>query len=401
MKHAGDPLFDNGEPIFCVFERDPHFTGEMQKVMTQGWRDRAKFWDQYGFDVISPCGRDRFASFIFGKPWKGLLISISVVLFAAFVPVIIAIFAGNFVKPKPDLDLDAMHDLGYWNFILSSLILMVALSVYFTELSRVLFELCTRKVFRVNKDQYNEFVRMGNQTYSGLLITFIPWIIAFTVCIISLFVYQAGKTNTWHSFKTTAGAAFAGWASIPFIFTANYILTSAVLRIVASFLVLSRFFKFDASIQPLHPDGCGGLYPLGRLSMRLNTIVFGFGVICALGIFVNTTDYGLKIYHPMNILLMISYIIGSVVVFFLPLYSAHSSMQEARTRTIEAINNRFQRLNEEIVADMRQNKRPAMEKIQEIEEIPFNTKIVTSFVGSMGLPILLFIIQKLVEKVLV
>ena len=117
-----------------------------------------------------------------------------------------------------------------------------------------------------------------------------------------------------------------------------------------------------------------------------------------------------QLFTPFTLLVIIIYIASAFIVFFLPLYAAHESMENAKYEEIRRINNYFVNLNSKVKEslsrneDLDENIRANFENVNKIYELakkmpvyPFNSKTIASFFGSILIPIILFVFERLIQ----
>lgn len=412
---------DQEIPIAEVIKRRPNMQSHLEGFLQHGTRPPLLQWlEDFGLKPLNPGIGDRLASILMGFSGYRALLPVFACLVLAFIPQVMAIAEGNFYNP--DLSLDGLHDIGYWTqFAIALPAIVVLLGMYFGRLPCTIFELILSNTFVLSKHQYAEFKRSAEKIYENRLLVVAPYMVGIAVMLACGVFYHIIQQNTWHFISLRSDHRISYWLWIGFKlsiysimkFLLYYSLTLCILRIVATFFVLKKFFRFSANIQPLHPDSCGGLSPLGSLSMRLNVGAFMFGIVSVLGVIANTSQYNLSLVHPMNLAVITAYIAGATVAFFLPLYSAHRRMTEAKYHTVQIINQRFEQINKELLAELadsrevNESKINQMEALRKVHEIasnmpvyPFNLKTVSSFVGSVLTPLLIFLLEKGLSSIL-
>lgn len=122
-------------------------------------------------------------------------------------------------------------------------------------------------------------------------------------------------------------------------------MTYLALRLFTAYLVLKKLFSFAVNIQAFHADACGGLGSLRDQSEKLYWGMIAFGVIAGLGVVSNNLVYGLDLLSIYNGFLILSYILLTGIAFFLLLYGLSNSMQAAKHKLLDSINDRYRELN--------------------------------------------------------
>jgi hypothetical protein len=96
------------------------------------------------------------------------------------------------------------------------------------------------------------------------------------------------------------------------------------------------FRKLRVRVDLFHPDGVGGMGALGHLSGRYSAIGIGIGVIAASYTFVRVS-IGAGWAYPDAFVLYALYVILTPAALFLPIWSAHERMLEARCQLLSKI----------------------------------------------------------------
>lgn len=179
---------------------------------------------------------------------------------------------------------------------------------------------------------------------------------------------------------------------------------------------LHEFFNrrnFNINIDPLHPDGCCGLRPIGSTAMLLNMILFILGIYVSLKVIdkivIQEGSLADDIGNPM---MLGSYVIIAPLLFFFPLSSAHKKMREAKIRFILPVSQRCEVLFAQLtnqnldnqgmsaVKTYSQINKIRTEMKREIAVWPFDFRSVQAFLATVVVPVLpvvLPFVAKLIE----
>ncbi len=214
----------------------------------------------------------------------------------------------------------------------------------------------------------------------------------------------------------------SGWDSLdyPFVFTLvsihlffvlGFILPAIIMRFVTLVYFQIRITKKLVErdllrVKPLSPDGAGGLRSLGKLSLSYTYMLIPF--ILALGVQYVSWDY----LTPGFYLGVFGFLPLSVFVFFFPLSVVHKAMDETKTSIMKKLSQKYDQLNNKLLEKMNDenwenelmSKNKALEIIDNMYKIaekmpvwPFNTSIMVRFLSFNIFPIIVFIIQLLVN----
>ncbi len=168
------------------------------------------------------------------------------------------------------------------------------------------------------------------------------------------------------------------------------------------------FNKFTIRVRPLHPDGAGGLSPLGNLALSLSYLISVIGISLVLSAITRNLKINQSfgfLFQPDIVAGLIAYAILSPVVFFAPLAVAHHYMEDAKKRFLLKIDEKFGLLFTEIQTSLNSDSdnlilhKKRFKKIKALHAMvksfpvwPFNVENVTRFVTTYLLPILLVLI---------
>jgi len=198
--------------------------------------------------------------------------------------------------------------------------------------------------------------------------------------------------DAWNDY--TGGAA--AWWTRAFTILNFYLLYFYLIRFYIIATVMRRLFSDRVRLQPLHPDGCGGLRSLGDISLTMN-----YGV-CLLAVYISNIIYigGALEKQPLLILILPAFAVVAAYLFFAPLSKAHDIMLQAKERTLSALNSEFQNTYLKVSARLPEYGIPLedAQKIEALERLhsiasrmpvwPMDLRIFTQFLIAIALPVL-------------
>lgn len=206
---------------------------------------------------------------------------------------------------------------------------------------------------------------------------------------------------------------FIFWYNLSLLAFYAFLLALIVARILVAILWFNRLFRrFEIRVKILHPDGAGGLSPLGGFSVKIGYLIGIYGltlVIIVLSQNITVSGEVSPQVNPPTILASFLYFVLAPISFFAPIGSAHSAMGKARDefalRISERFDEEFVRLQASLGEGTEQIK-ASMEKIEQLQAMhaivtgfpiwPFNTENTIRFFSSILSPILLVIISALI-----
>jgi hypothetical protein len=241
------------------------------------------------------------------------------------------------------------------------------------------------------------------------------------------FGLSLGGVLSWYTLKLYEGLGF--WAApttteelglVGYIYLYCISLLYAVITVFVFRSVVIAFFLSDLVKQvtirllPFHPDGCGGLQPVGRLGLRNQYTLTILGVNIAILAFV--TLHYLKddrAVHVLIIMAVLAYAVLGPIVFIGPLLPFRTGMLRSkaalmgevseRLRTdFTAIRSKFRTtgLSDEDLGTLERLKKVGA-MIEELPVWPFDSRTLRTFGSAYVTPFVIAFLSKGVESLLV
>ena len=366
----------------------------------------SKHVEMSAFEKLDPLLR--LLTYLVGTRSVWYSVVIAVVLTA---PVyIVGAREGVFVNPqlKPDL----ASDIGnYVMFFATSPFLMVVSVLYFRRYVDTIRVLETNGALHAGDQGFRRCIESWNKRVGSWWMTTAIYCGALFVCVLSEETFTFSRPNSWHWPDGLSHPSFASLLEWPALFLVNYLIAQLVLRVILSFwFIRSLFRNSNLIVQPLHPDRCGGLGPIGTLAMFLNAVVFVTGLMVAGGLYSNIYITDVGVLAPVNFLIVLAYLGMSAAVVFTPIWAAHKKMEEERDTILGQLNRKFDRINRRLTQSMVDDSDPDITVLKQQQESlttirdlyslvdqhpvwPFNAKVMYSFAGSVLWPVVFFLIQ--------
>lgn len=308
---------------------------------------------------------------------------------------LIAIFEGSFVNPE--LTLDIFHDIGWWNqFVLAFPTLLFLSGAYFGAFPHTLRQLVDSGVIKASDEQWKNLRASVQSRLKSRSNIMLPYLVGITGAILSATVLLG--QGAWFS----AEIYVAGWLIPLHVFFLYYFMTFLALRLVIVYFVLKSLFSLPINIQPFHEDGFGGLRSLEKQSGKLYAGFFALGLVAALGVISNFSNYGTELTSPYNLALLVAYFVMTTVAFFLPLYTTRKNMSAAKEELIASINKRYQKIHTSLESDRNgEGQYQALTSKDDLEALrllretanrmqvwPFNYRSLILFFASLSTPLI-------------
>lgn len=364
---------------------------------------------EFDLTLLEPAGCDPLLKRMIEARPAITWVFVVILMLLSLTPSLAAWIEGNFINPE--LDLDLIHDYLHLSWIPLGIPLMfMLLSSYFRLLPKVILRICLNDVVALNNANYSEFVTFANKLYNSKKLFFIPLAVgALFAGINALFFQILFDGNTWQANEQSAWyGTVAGCLDKIFVGVLIFFVATISLRLWTTFKILRKFFEYPTNIQPLHPDNCGGLAPLGTLSISLNIGVFFFGFVLIAVYYVMMSNYSAGSGAELATVILpivigtVMYPLLSTIVVFLPLYSTHRIMKEARYRFLDDLSMQHSKLVRKIQTAVsngnltEEDDYQQMAMLQELHEtarkmpvMPFDFRTVTTFATSIIAPFIL------------
>lgn len=194
--------------------------------------------------------------------------------------------------------------------------------------------------------------------------------------------------------------------------------TLMVIRIFILIYWLNQLFrKFDINVRVLHPDGAGGLSPLGIFSVKLGYLLGIYGVsVTAIMLgnsYIQTGQLSSITWDIPVIFTLSVYVFLSPIAFFAPIGAARTGMKKAREDFILKISNQYEIETENVHALLiseGDELKKRLEKIKHIKDLykeakefpvwPFNTENLVKFFSSVSSPLIMWVLSVIIDIVL-
>lgn len=204
--------------------------------------------------------------------------------------------------------------------------------------------------------------------------------------------YLFRKEDAWNDL----GGGLPSWWFRLFSTLNYYMMCNIGLKGFVIVARMRRLFEHRVVLQPLHPDGCGGLRALGGISLALNYFVSLVAAYISVLAFVTRTPVA----HPLFVPIVLAYFGIACYFFFVPLARAHDLMEREKNLILSALNKEFQQSYNRISSELSRHgiSLADAQKIEVLERLyriasrmpvwPMDTRIVVQFLGTVALPLL-------------
>jgi len=232
--------------------------------------------------------------------------------------------------------------------------IIAGLYLWSTEGATSMFRQLTGSgVFR-DASVINAEIDKSRPAYKSKFVFYLIAVLSILYALLQLAAYQG-----WVPWKSAGGyinlEPAAAYYRTPFWLLNFYTFLFAIYNIVITVVTLRKLFHTRGiRIQPLHPDKCGGVISISQYTVKIAYGIASAGlVISGATVFALQTN-ALRESYPI-IIGIVAYLLLTPLLFFWPLGTAHTAMQEAKDAQLLQLAKRFDalysRLSSEIDKD--------------------------------------------------
>ena len=250
-------------------------------------------------------------------------------------------------------------------------------------------------------DEYDGFIKGGSDSLERYY-THSGWAIASAVIVALVAVYYAFiYTLGWPRLSLLLRALKVLVLYVP----GWYMLCQIVSQEAVTIWGLRQVFRrFEVSPYPLHPDRCGGLRAINNYAVGFTYVIAVAGVGVGLMAWVTLRREGRL--SPDTAMWVGIYVVLALICFFLPPWTAHKAMAEARDKLLSDISQQFQRDYAAATAGLAEDAvelKGRVEKVQDLRTLyeltdafpvwPFDTATLRRFAVTVAAPLTPVIVE--------
>lgn len=135
---------------------------------------------------------------------------------------------------------------------------------------------------------------------------------------------------------------------------------------IGIFLIHHVFNDNEIRVQPLHPDGSGGLGSLGKYSLKVSSFSIIFALFIITGI-IDSYSTGTLMQDYAAMINVIIYVLFVPLIFYLPLHKPRKAMFAFRTKKLQNISEHYDHLHNKIHSDIEQSPESLNKNFNHIE----------------------------------
>jgi hypothetical protein len=179
-----------------------------------------------------------------------------------------------------------------------------------------------------------------------------------------------------------------GWSSVAVLLRALKVLALyvpgwyAVCQILARHAVTiwglrQTFLRFKVTPHPLHPDRCGGLRAINNYAVGFTYIIAVAGI--GVGLMAYVTVHRTGALAPDTAIWLGLYVVLALFSFFLPPWTAHAAMAEAKRKLLMDISQQFQQAYAKTTGSLEGETGELKQHVERIESLHSLYKLTDSF----------------------
>ena len=210
-----------------------------------------------------------------------------------------------------------------------------------------------------------------------------------------------------------------GWSAVAILLRALKVLVLyvpgwyAICQIVARQMVTiwglrQVFRRFEVAPQPLHPDRCGGLRAINNYAVGFTYIIAIAGV--GIGLMSYVTVHRTGALAPDTAAWLVVYVVLAMLSFFLPPWTAHAAMAEAKRKLLMEVSRQFQQAYAQTTACLEDETGELKERVERIASLhklyeltdaftvwPFDTATLRRFAVTVTVPLVPLLVELAVD----
>lgn len=307
--------------------------------------------------------------------------------------------------PREGLDIPFLHDSVAW--ILYGFLLPMGTLLglrFYTQAESTFERLYTDGVVQASLNEYNQFLERLHRRYNSVGLHLGTLGLAIIVFGYMTYENQRDGKTAWLDLGMGVGAMYHQVFGLIGWYAAQMVLLKAVITARA----LQGAFQWRVNVQPLHPDGCGGLRLITDVSVTIALFTAVMGLSVVLFMLSNTLLSG-KPPSTTPVLIAVALEAITPLIFFTCLYSAHRVMQKDKESLLRQINQQVQPHYETLRGRLTQGEvmNDATEEIMRLDGLhafarrlpvwPINTQTIAQVFLSVAVPLALLILQLIME----
>ena len=172
----------------------------------------------------------------------------------------------------------------------------------------------------------------------------LTWLLAVSAVGFGFILYFAYTLSPLSSTLWLANPQFAV-VKLPFWILQSWAAISLILSMIVMTGFLGRIFGADRKIgvEPLHPDGCGGLRPLSTFALKLTAFIglAGATLLLVERNYILARGLGGTAFAVPVHIMALAFGFGGIVFFFAPLMAPHRRMEAAKVEALHRLSDRF------------------------------------------------------------
>ncbi|MBI3946343.1 MAG: hypothetical protein HY321_10525 [Armatimonadetes bacterium] len=350
---------------------------------------------------VEPCRRDPVCALLRLRwglgPGGGALLFLIVFLGGNF---LMSAFSGT-AFPRPGLDQAFVQDTIAW--LIYGLIVPAAALLalrFYAQVGSTFERLYADGVVQAPLGEYNRFLDQLHRRYNAPGVH--VGVLAMAAAIYGFMVYhnQHDSVRAWLDWGMGIGAAYQLAVGIIPWYSALLLLVKAVVTGRA----MQRVFDWPVNIQPLHPDGCGGLRLLTDISVTIALFTALLALAMVLFIRAGTPLVSIPVAAALSLMVL------TPVAFAVCLHSAHRAMARAKSALLARVSQQAQPSYQALCEGLYRGEaaEAASEEILRLDALhafvrrlpvwPINTEVTVQVLLSIALPLALLVLQVVVER---
>jgi hypothetical protein len=318
--------------------------------------------------------------------------------------VVLGLITGHFTDGSFEI---TMKD-DYINLVNIGLIAPMAIGLFmnlYNKIDDIFYSLKRNNVFIVTSDTEKEIKKIIAKTQKAYENKFVVYFSLILSIITNIFLLLLLK-DAWNGI-------YGGITSFYFrlfIILNFYMVPLIFYKSIITIIAMRDVFNLKLILQPLHPDNCSGLKPLGDLTIAINyfavLILLYFTILAVFDPSLKQNILSSLIFFCLFLIVFFM----SIIIFVLSILKAHKQMVRDKRELLFSLHVEFQENYESFLTILTNGdfKKVLSDKIMSINNMyliaermpvwPFDTKSISRFFTTISLPLIIYIIQLIMNS---
>jgi len=251
---------------------------------------------------------------------KTYLISSIIITIFLVITILSGIIENVFLNKN--LEIDMLHDVGFWMIIIVDYALTYLSIHIFRNTAKMFIQLYRSNMIKTEKSVLNTFFTRINKKINSNISVLLCYAVGIGIFIYQYLSMPLTTINTWHIPDILGQVSITSLVFIPLNLFHQILIIQFLIRTVATSIILIRFFldhKLQINFSQKKQGVDSPIEIIGKYAFVNFLMIFLFSLFLAASLFSNTQIYGFAMYDTYNIILITEFVLCSFASVFFPL----------------------------------------------------------------------------------